>query len=46
MIIAIRVKVFWPQVVLEGNGDGHHGCFANLAVNIRESREKRNLAHL
>ena len=27
-------------------GDGHHGCFANLAVNIRESREKRNLAHL
>jgi hypothetical protein len=29
-----------------GNGDGHHGCFANLAVNIRESREKRNLEHL
>jgi hypothetical protein len=27
-------------------GDGHHGCFANLAVNIRESRKKRNLAHL
>ena len=27
-------------------GDGHHGCFANLTVNIRESRKKRNLAHL
>ena len=31
---------------VEGNGDGHHGYFANLAVNIRESLEKRNLAHL
>ena len=31
---------------VEGNGDAHHGCFAKIAVNTRESREKRNLAHL
>ena len=45
------MKASWCQnkVVMEnveGNGDGHHGCFANLAVNIRESREKRHLARL
>ena len=27
-------------------GDGHHGCFANLAVYIRESHEKQNLGQL
>jgi hypothetical protein len=27
------------------NGDGRHGCFANRAANIRESRKKQNLEH-
>ena len=31
---------------VERNGDGHHGFFAKIAVNTRESREKQNLAHL
>jgi hypothetical protein len=30
----------------EGNGDAHHGCFAKIALNTRESREKQNLALL
>jgi len=30
----------------ERNGDGHHGCFANLSVFIGKSREKQNLGQL
>ena len=37
------------EVVMENaerNGDGHHGCFANLSVFIGKSREKQNLGQL